>query len=85
MEKDEAKVVDNAEAKAGANTQFQQKTKEQLLEEQNELLRQEIQELKLQLMRERSRPSRSIYDTVCYYGCPNSKRVKKLLTKKRRG
>lgn len=85
MEKDEAKTVDNVEAKSETNTQPQQKTKEQLLEEQNELLCQEIQELKFQLIRERSRPSRSIYDTVCYYGCPNSKRVKKLLTKKRRG
>ena len=63
-----------------------QKTREELLEEQNRLLQEEVLTLKQQLEIERRRPvSRSsIYDMVCFYGCPNSSRVKKLHTARKK-
>ena len=63
-----------------------QKTREELLEEQNRLLQEEVETLKQQLEIERRRPASrsSIYDMVCFYGCPNSNRVKKLFTRKKK-
>lgn len=91
MEKDkleqQAKVEVEAKAEATeGEAKETTKTKEELLEEQNKLLQEEISVLKQQLDWERRRPSssRSIYDMVCYYGCPNSKRVKKLQTMKKK-
>ena len=82
----QAETEAEAEAKVESEAKETSKTKEELLEEQNKLLQEEISVLKQQLDWERRKPvsSRSIYDMVCYYGCPNSKRVKKLQTMKKK-